>query len=194
MGGNLALVQQTIGTAYEIDTRDAILFFEETRDPEVLRKQTELARTYGISGFCFYYYWFGGKVLLDLPIRTMLESGRPDFPFCICWANENWTRRWDGREEDVLIAQNHSSEDDDNFIEHIEQVLRDGRALVHVPGTLEGLARIRFFARAHQIETEIEKRVRIVRIDRRRLPGESRGVFETIVSRRLLTEAAITEA
>ena len=99
------------------------LGYYDLRDPEVLRKQTELARTYGISGFCFYYYWFGGKVLLDLPIRTMLKTGQPDFPFCICWANENWTKRWDGREEDVLIAQNHSNEDDDNFIEHIEQVL-----------------------------------------------------------------------
>ena len=136
------------------------LGYYDLRDPEVLRKQTELARTYGISGFCFYYYWFGGKVLLDLPIRTMLESGRPDFPFCICWANENWTRRWDGREEDVLIAQNHSSEDDDNFIEHIEQVLLqksyirvNGKPLLLVyrpsllPSALETTARWRNYFR-----------------------------------------------
>ena len=64
-----------------------------------------------------------GKVLLDLPIRRMLESGKPDFPFCICWANENWTRRWDGLEDDVLIAQSHSPEDDINFIRHVENVL-----------------------------------------------------------------------
>jgi GT2 family glycosyltransferase len=99
------------------------LGYYDLRETEVLEKQTELAKVSGIYGFCFYYYWFGGKVLLDLPIRRMLESGKPDFPFCICWANENWTRRWDGLENDVLIAQSHSPEDDINFIRHVENVL-----------------------------------------------------------------------
>ena len=99
------------------------LGYYDLRETEVLQNQTELAKAYGIYGFCFYYYWFGGKVLLDLPIRRMLESGKPDFPFCICWANENWTRRWDGLEDDVLIAQSHSPEDDVNFIRRVENVL-----------------------------------------------------------------------
>jgi len=99
------------------------LGYYDLRETEVLQNQTELAKAYGIYGFCFYYYWFGGKVLLDLPIRSMLESGKPDFPFCICWANENWTRRWDGLEDDVLIAQSHSPEDDVNFIRRVENVL-----------------------------------------------------------------------
>jgi GT2 family glycosyltransferase len=99
------------------------LGYYDLRETHVLQKQTELAKAYGIYGFCFYYYWFGGKVLLDLPIRRMLESGKPDFPFCICWANENWTRRWDGREDEVLIAQTHSPEDDVNFIGQVENVL-----------------------------------------------------------------------
>lgn len=99
------------------------LGYYDLRETEVLQKQTELAKVSGIYGFCFYYYWFGGKVLLDLPIRRMLESGKPDFPFCICWANENWTRRWDGLENDVLIAQSHSPEDDVNFIRRVENVL-----------------------------------------------------------------------
>jgi GT2 family glycosyltransferase len=90
---------------------------------DVLQKQAELARSHGIFGFCFYFYWFGGKVLLDLPIRHMAEKGEPDFPFCLCWANENWTRRWDGRDGDVLISQNHSPEDDLGFIKRIEPML-----------------------------------------------------------------------
>jgi GT2 family glycosyltransferase len=91
---------------------------------EVLEKQAELARAAGLHGFCFYYYWFGGEVLLDLPVRRMVETGKPAFPFCICWANENWTRRWDGKDSDILIAQRHSAEDDLAFIRHIETIIR----------------------------------------------------------------------
>ena len=99
------------------------LGYYDLEETDVLVRQAELAQSHGIHGFCFYYYWFAGKVLLDLPLRRLIETGQPDFPFCICWANENWTRRWDGKEEDVLISQQHSPEDDLAFIRNIEPVL-----------------------------------------------------------------------
>ncbi len=77
-----------------------------------LHKQKDLAKEYGISGFCFYHYWFNGKLLLEKPLELILKDESWDFPFCLCWANENWTRTWDGQEKNVLMQQNYSIEDD----------------------------------------------------------------------------------
>ncbi|EGV19409.1 glycoside hydrolase family 99-like domain-containing protein [Thiocapsa marina] len=103
------------------------LGFYDLRLAETRQAQADLARHYGIYGFCYYHYWFAGKRLLQRPIDEMLASGKPDFPFCICWANESWSRRWDGREADILIAQQHSETDDLAFIRHLQPFLRDHR-------------------------------------------------------------------
>lgn len=105
----------------------ADLGFYDLRLPEVRRAQAELARAHGLYGFCYYYYWFSGRRLLQRPLDEVLASGEPSFPFCICWANESWSRRWDGQEQDLLLAQEHSPEDDRAFIRHLIPLLRDPR-------------------------------------------------------------------
>jgi len=88
------------------------LGFYDLRLPEARTAQASLAKEYGIHGFCYYHYWFNGKRLLNQPIDGMLKQTDLDMPFMFCWANENWTRRWDGRDQDILIQQDYSFEDD----------------------------------------------------------------------------------
>jgi lipopolysaccharide biosynthesis protein len=88
------------------------LGYYDLRVPEVRQLQAELAGEYGIHGFCYYHYWFNGRRLLERPFNEVLTSGEPDFPFCLCWANENWTRVWNGGEDEVLMAQQYCAEDD----------------------------------------------------------------------------------
>ncbi|THD08470.1 glycoside hydrolase family 99-like domain-containing protein [Metallibacterium scheffleri] len=105
------------------------LGFYDLRQPDVLRAQARLARIYGVHGFCFYFYWFGGRRLLEQPLLDFLADADNDLPFCLCWANEPWSRRWDGRDDDVLIAQQHGAEDDRAFIDYVARYLRDARAI-----------------------------------------------------------------
>lgn len=93
----------------------------------VLEQQADLAKSYGVNGFCYYYYWFNGLRLLNQPIDQMLLSKKPDMPFCFCWANENWTRRWDGMSKEIIVAQNHSLDDDRSFIRSLLASFSDER-------------------------------------------------------------------
>ena len=102
----------------------ADLGFYDLRVPEVRQAQADLAREYGIYGFCYYHYWFNGKRLLERPLDEMLATGEPAFPFCLCWANENWTKVWDGADQHILIAQEYSPEDDRRHIQWLVRVFR----------------------------------------------------------------------
>ncbi|WP_161957200.1 glycoside hydrolase family 99-like domain-containing protein [Aestuariivirga litoralis] len=103
------------------------LGYYDLRIPEVMEEQARLAREYLISGFAYYFYWFDRKVLMEKPLRQMLENENVDIPFCMIWANENWTRRWDGQEDAVLIAQKHSHEDSRALLEYLRPYFESKR-------------------------------------------------------------------
>jgi glycosyl transferase family WbsX len=105
----------------------ADLGFYDLRVPETRESQAALARQYGISGFCYHYYWFSGQRILERPLDEVLQTGKPDFPFCVCWANETWSRRWDGSESEVLIAQTHDLAIDKKMIFDLLPLFRDAR-------------------------------------------------------------------
>jgi len=126
------------------------LGFYDLRLPLVMEEQARLARSYGVEGFVFYFYWFAGKTLMEQPLRDMLANPRVTTRFCLSWANENWTWRWDGKDHEVLISQDYSMADSKAFIEHILPYMTDERyirvdgkllLLVYKPSDIPDLAR-----------------------------------------------------
>ena len=102
------------------------LGYYDLRSLDVMKAQIDLALKHGISGFCFYYYYFQGKKLLYKPIENYIKSDIKA-PFFFLWANENWSKRWDGGDKEVIIAQNHSPEDDILFIQELITTFQDER-------------------------------------------------------------------
>ncbi len=89
--------------------------------------QADLASAFGIHGFCFYYYWFDGKKLLNHPIEQLANSNKIDTGFCVCWANENWSRNWDGQNRHVLIEQTYTMESNLALIRELIPMMKDPR-------------------------------------------------------------------
>lgn len=140
----------------------ADLGYYDLRLSETREAQAALASEYGISAFCYYHYWFTGRRILERPFNEVLASGKPDFPFCLCWANENWTRRWDGRSGEILLEQIYSAEDDLAHFKSLLPAFTDKRYLKRngcpvflfyrislLPDPKATVARWREMARAH---------------------------------------------
>lgn len=106
--------------------------YYDLTNPATRDWQAKLARQYGVHGFCYYHYWFNGKRLLERPCDEILASGQPDFPFCFSWANESWTRAWDGAQRNVLMQQDYGDELAwKRHFQHLLHYFRDPRYLTH---------------------------------------------------------------
>lgn len=101
-------------------------FYDLSTD-KVMYRQIELAKIYGIYGFCFHYYWFSGKRLMEKPIFNFLNNKELNFPFCLCFANENWSKNWDGGNKEILIEQKFLDSDPLKFAQDILPFFKDER-------------------------------------------------------------------
>jgi lipopolysaccharide biosynthesis protein len=146
----------------------ADLGFYDLRLEEARLAQEALAKAYGIYGFCYYHYWFNGKQVLEIPVQRKLANPKEDFPFMLCWANENWTRRWDGQDQEILLKQEHSKEDDVKHIQALIPFFKDDRYIkvqgkpvfavyrsTHIPGIKDTIATWRQEAAKEGIELYI---------------------------------------
>lgn len=145
--------------------------------PGMREEQARLARRYGIYAFCYYHYWFNGRRILEKAVDRVIESGEPDLPFCFCWANENWTKRWDGSTFDVQLLQNYSHEDDLEHILHLIPIFKDRRYI-----TIEG--KPIFFVYRIELLPNPKKTAEIWReeIKKAGFPGIYLGIFENFKS------------
>lgn len=103
------------------------LGFYDLRLKECRIAQQELAKQYGIYGFCYYHYWFNGKLIMEKPVEAMLHDQDETFPFMLCWANENWSRNWSGGFNKTLIEQHYSEEDDIKHFRYLLPFFKDPR-------------------------------------------------------------------
>ncbi len=110
------------------------LGFYDLRNVATMREQAALAKKFGLTGFCFHFYWFGGTRLMETPILNFRNAEDIDFSYSLCWANENWSRRWDGAENELLISQVHSAEDDIAFMTYMAKTYFNDKRYIKVDG------------------------------------------------------------
>lgn len=106
------------------------LGYYDLRDAAARQAQADLARSAAISGFCYWHYWFEGERLLERPFNEVMQTGKPDFPFCLGWANESWAGVWHGNPEHILKQQNYpGAEDEQRHFEWLTPAFHDPRYL-----------------------------------------------------------------
>lgn len=98
-------------------------------DDGVMERQAQMANEYGVYGFCYYHYWFkSGKKLLEKPVENMLKNRAVDIPFCLSWANENWSKRWDGGNHEIIMEQDYGNENEwENHFQYLLEFFKDDR-------------------------------------------------------------------
>lgn len=101
--------------------------YYDLSDVNVMIRQAKMAKDYGLHGFCYYYYWFNGRTLLEKPLQNMLKTPEVDIPFCLCWANHNWTRSWDTGNKEVLLEQTYDESTNTRFIDDLSCYFEDKR-------------------------------------------------------------------
>ena len=101
--------------------------YYDLKNPDAMKRQIELAKHYGVHGFCFYYYWFSGKKVMEEPLKMLHAHKDWDMPFCIMWANENWTSLWDGGDNEIILAQKLADDDDEKFMADVLPYMKDKR-------------------------------------------------------------------
>lgn len=125
--------------------------YYDLRLPEIMVEQARVARQYGVGGFAYHFYWFSGRTIMERPLRQMLDNPAVEMPFMLNWANENWTRRWDGLESEVLLAQSYTPDDCRAMIRHVARYMRDPRYIrvngrpvfsIYKPSQIPDIARI----------------------------------------------------
>ncbi|WP_171176764.1 glycoside hydrolase family 99-like domain-containing protein [Ruegeria sp. HKCCA4633] len=103
------------------------LGYYDLRFPEVIEEQARLARNYGLSGFAYYFYWSAGKPLMAKPLEAMRNNPNVDMPYCMIWANKNWTNRLDGLDQEIQIDKDHSLENSHEMFQYLEPFMKDPR-------------------------------------------------------------------
>lgn len=141
----------------------ADLGFYDLRLVETRKEQANLASDYGLYGFCYYHYWFHGERMLDRVFQEVLETGTPDFPFCLCWANETWTKTWAGKDGEILCEQKYSSEDDLKHIQFLIEAFKDPRYI-----KINGRPLFLIYRSSH-IENHLDKMLNIWNMELKRV-------------------------
>lgn len=138
--------------------------YYDLRDANFLYRQHSIAKRYGLFGFCYYYYFFNGQKLLDTPLKILLNSPRISMNFCLCWANEPWTRAWYGQNKEILISNTYTEEHARRFLRDILPYLRDERyirvngsplLLVYKPGDIPACQRYSAILREEAAQNNI---------------------------------------